>query len=542
MRKVLVRRWRGMGEEVWILEDGEKRRVTLTALDIMFLKTENVLERMLGYDPAAAEIFLYTTKRRDEGYSYEELINRISDKEDVERVLDKLLDAGILTAKWEKVNGYWERRFFNRGEISIPFQNIDEHIKPIELYEKFITISGFRREVENRIINYFAHIGEILDPDHLIIEGLLKKIPYEELWKKMQELRKEINAGGVYESDIRFYHPSKKKIGIYDIPYEKSKIEIPQRKIRFIFFLDGNAEAYKFQLIPIINPKIPCIKKKECSYNYDYKFCENDFADYRNAYGEEEVCRDCILFNITMDFVSEFLSHFRKKFNFKINKCFWNYVSSKYKDTNIGNENKIKEILMEKLPELKELFEDAEQEIQEPHDEFKPPKFLHEEIKNIEREIEEIMERIGNYANKHGYKFLVLLLRKGYAFVEHKTDDKTIKEKLEEKRLKVVSDEEFKLKLKIWKLKDEKKLEELEKIIIFDDAIDKGEHVKKIIKDIYKILGEEKFKKMDIKIGAYIVNENHINELKEELRKKYGKEFIYDDFIKIRIEDQYKNG
>ena len=516
-----------MGEEVWVLEGGEKRRVTLTALDIMFLKTENVLERMLGYDPAAAEIFLYTTKRRNEGYSYEELINRISDEEDVERVLDKLLDAGILTAKWEKVNGYWERRFFNRGEISKPFQNIkqfqnidkhikpmelyekfvniDEHIQPIELYEKFVTISGFRREVENRIINYFAHIGEILDPDHLIIEGSLElKMPYEELWEKMQELREEINGGGVYESDIKSYHPSKKKIGIYDIPYEKSEIEIPQRKIRFIFFLDGNAEAYKFQLIPIINPKIPRIKKKECSYNYDYKFCENDFADYRNAYGGEEVCRDCILFNITMNFVSEFLSHFRKKFNFKINKCFWNYISSKYEDTNIGNENKIKEILMEKLPELKELFEDAEQEIQEPHDEFKPPKFLHEEIENIEKEIEEIMERIGNYANKHGYKFLVLLLRKGYAFVEHKTDNKTIKEKLEEKGLEVVSDEEFKLKLKIWKLKDEKKLEELRKIIIFDDAIDKGEHVKKIIKDIYKILGEEKFKKMDIKIGAYI--------------------------------------
>ena len=502
LKKVLVRRWRGMGEEVWILEDGEKRRVTLTALDIIFLKTENVLERIFGYDPAAARIFLYTTKRRNEGYSYEDLIE-ISDKENVERVLDKLLDAGILTAKWKRVNGYWERRFFNRGEISIPFQNLHEqqHIKLIELYKKFFAISGFRREVENRIINYFAHIGEILDPDHLIIEGLLlEKIPYEELWKKMQELRKEIN-GGVYESDIKSYHPSKKKIGIYDIPYDiKSKIEIPQRKIRFIFFLDGNAEAYKFQLIPIINPKIPCIKKKECSYNYDYKFCENDFADYRDAYGEEEVCRDCILFNITMDFVSEFLSHFRKKLNFKINKCFWNYMSSKYKDTNIGNRNKIKEILMEKLPELKELFKSAEQEIQEPHDEFKPPKFLHEEIENIEKEIEEIMERIGNYANKHGYKFLVLLLRKGYAFVEHKTDDKTIKEKLEEKRLKVVSDEEFKLKLKIWKLKDEKKLEELEKIIIFDDAIDKGEHVKKIIKDIHKILGEEKFKKMDIKI------------------------------------------
>ena len=176
-------------------------------------------------------------------------------------------------------------------------------------------------------------------------------------------------------------------------------------------------------------------------------------------------------------------------------------MSRKYEDTNIGNENKIKEILMEKLPELKELFEGAEQEIQEPHDEFKPLKFLCKEIENIEKEIEEIMERIGNYANKHGYKFLVLLLRKGYAFVEHKTDDKTIKEKLEKKgQLKVISDEEFKLKLKIWKLKDEKKLEELRKIIIFDDAIDEGKHIKEIIKDIHKILGEEQFKKMDIKI------------------------------------------
>jgi len=43
------------------------------------------------------------------------------------------------------------------------------------------------------------------------------------------------------------------------------------------------------------------------------------------------------------------------------------------------------------------------------------------------------------------------------------------------------------------KLENEKKLEELEKIIIiFDDAIDKGEHVKKVIEDIYKILGEKK--------------------------------------------------
>jgi len=84
----------------------------------------------------------------------------------------------------------------------------------------------------------------------------------------MHELRREINAGGVYESDIRFYHPSKKKMGIYDIPIEDLSMEIPQRKIRFVFFLDGNGEAYKFQLIPVISPKIPRIKR--CSYDYVY--------------------------------------------------------------------------------------------------------------------------------------------------------------------------------------------------------------------------------------------------------------------------------
>ena len=40
-----------------------------------------------------------------------------------------------------------------------------------------------------------------------------------------------------------------------------------------------------------------------------------------------------------MDSLSEFLAHFSKKFPLKINKCFWNYMSRKYEDTNIGNEN-----------------------------------------------------------------------------------------------------------------------------------------------------------------------------------------------------------
>jgi len=537
-----------MGEEVWVLENGEKRHVRFTALDLMFLKAENALERMFGYDPTAAEIFLYTAEKRDKGYSYDELISRCPYKESVESALDKLEDAGILTRGWVKDDNYWERRFFNRGEISKPFQNIskrmkpielveklvnmDKGIKPAELYKKLISIKGIPREVENKLINYFAHIGEILDPHYLIIEGSLDRISYEKLWEKMHELKEEIKAGGVYEADtIIAYHPSRKKMGIYDIPVNNNSMKIPERKMRFVFFLNGGGEARKFQMVPVIGPKIPCIT--ECSYDYDNKFCDKDFEEYRKAYGEGEVCKDCILFNITANSLPEFLNQVDEKFNVKINKCFWEYMSRKYWDTDIGNENKIRDILIEESPELEKLFRDAELKIQEPYGEFKPPKFLHEEIESVEKEIKEFMGRIGDYAEKNGYKVLVVPTRKGYELVKHEIGGKTIEERLGEKGVKVISDEELKWKLKVEELRDAENLGELRKIIIVDDAIDEGKYVKGVVRDIYKILGEEKFGEMDIKIGAYIVNKDYIGRLKEELMKEYGKDFVYEDFLAI---------
>ena len=533
-----------MGEDVWVLEGGKKRHVTLTALDLMFLKTENVLERMLGYDPTSAEIFLYTAERRDEGYSYNELIKRIPNKEYVESALDKLEDAGILTRKWVKDEGHWEMRFFNRREISKPFQKISKQMKPIKLAEKFVNMDksvklselwrelintkGFPREVENRLINYFAHIGEILDPHYLIIEGSLERIPYEKLWRKMHEFKEEINAGGVYEADtIIAYHPSRKKIGICDIPVNSKSIETPERKLRFVFFLNGGGEARRFQMVPVISPIIPCIT--ECSYDYEHKFCNKDFEKYRRAYREEEVCRDCILFNITTDTIPELLCLFGYEFNARIKNCSWDSMSRKYRNTEIGNENGIRKILTEKLPELEKLFESTEPEIQEPYEEYQPPRFLREEIGKVESEIKDFMERVSDYAKKNGYKSLVIPSN-GYALVKHEIDGKTIEERLKEKGVEIISDEELR-----YRLMSGENSEELRKIIVVDDAIDEGENIEGVTRDLYNILGKERFGEMDIKVGAYLANKNNINRLKEELKEKYGKEFIQEDLLYLLV-------
>jgi len=446
----------------------------------------------------------------------------------LESALDKLEDAGILTRKWVKDDGHWKMRFLNRREISKPFQDIPEKIKPIELYDKFISISGFRREVENRLINYFTHIGEILDPHYLIIEGSLKKrIPYEELWRKMHEFKEEIHAGGVYEADVRFYHPSRKKIGIFGIPVKSKSIETPERKLRFVFFLNGGGEARRFQMVPVISPIIPCIT--ECSYDYEHEFCNKDFEKYRKAYGEEEVCRDCILFNITTDTIPELLCLFGYEFNAKIKNCSWDSMSRKYRNTEIGKENKIEEILTEKLPELEKLFESTEPEIQEPYEEYQPPRFLREEIGKVESEIKDFMERVGNYAKENGYKSLVIPSN-GYALVKHKIDGKTIEERLKEKGVEIISDEELR-----YRLMSGENSEELGKVIVVGDAIDEGRYVAGVIRDLYNILGKERFGEMDIKVGAYLANKSNINRLKEELKEKYGKEFIQEGLLYLLV-------
>jgi len=75
----------------------------------------------------------------------------------------------------------------------------------------------------------------------------------------------------------------------------------------------------------------------------------------------------------------------------------------------------------------------------------------------------------------------------------------------------------------------------LGRIIVVGDAIDEGENIEGVIGDLYNILGKERFGEMDIKVSAYLANKSNINRLKEELKEKYGKEFIQEGLLYLLV-------
>jgi len=124
-------------ERILMLEDGERWIDELDDLDRLELEDSNFLVNGLE-DPVALSVFLFTAELRENGYSYEELIKSVCDEEfvggkDVERALDKLLDCGLLTAKWIKGNNKWDRRFYNRGEVAKYFKEFSNAATEREL-------------------------------------------------------------------------------------------------------------------------------------------------------------------------------------------------------------------------------------------------------------------------------------------------------------------------------------------------------------------------------------------------------------------------
>ena len=88
--------------------------------------TRSALANVVRDDPDTLSVFMRTA--RTGGCSYDELINKVEDIGAVNKGLDKLLDVGILTAKWEfnKEENTYERKFFNRGEIAKNFEEFSD--------------------------------------------------------------------------------------------------------------------------------------------------------------------------------------------------------------------------------------------------------------------------------------------------------------------------------------------------------------------------------------------------------------------------------
>ena len=213
---------------------------------------------------------------------------------------------------------------------------------------------AFLEEVLN-IMGYFAHIGEIIDPDHLIINGNFNvPLPYETLREALGDICKRIPGSDVYEADIRYYHPLRKKMGIYGLPCQEWIGEDAERigvdksifqcKIRFIFFLNEDATTEKFQIIPIVNPKIVEGEIGACNHSgVGIRFCEicrknikNNNVNIEDIYAN--ICLDCVLSEVTIRILSKFIDeYFSKVFKSELMKLnySWKYLEKKYKRTDI---------------------------------------------------------------------------------------------------------------------------------------------------------------------------------------------------------------
>jgi hypothetical protein len=192
----------------------------------------------------------------------------------------------------------------------------------------------FRREVGD-IILYIASLGEIIDPDHLVIKA---KFESPQRIKNVIKSLKELEIGELLEPDLEHLHPTRQKVTInlkkeeYEqyLPEEVKKVDIC--KLRFLFeYKDDYIEG--FNIIPIINPVIPRLSEEEQNkiierYNFD-KIIKNGETFY-----DIPPYVDAIICHMATSILKRFLSLYSQKIKedskFIIEKISCDYFESKY--------------------------------------------------------------------------------------------------------------------------------------------------------------------------------------------------------------------
>jgi len=283
--------------------------------------------------------------------------------DDGENIVKLLEDVSDIISK-DFVKDSIKRGNIKIGAYVINESNIEKRKKIEEEWGKGIIcneIIGYKKpkkafleEVLN-IMDYLAHMGEIIDPDHLIITGDFKDpLSYETIREALEDICNRIPGSDVYEADIRYYHPLRKKMGIYGLPCQEwiggdaEKIGVDksifQCKIRFIFFLNEDATTEEFQIIPIVNPKIVEGRIRDCNHSgLGIRFCEicrkrikNNTVNIEDIYAD--ICLDCVLFEVTIRILSKFIDeYFSEVFKSELTKLnySWDYLEKKYKRTDI---------------------------------------------------------------------------------------------------------------------------------------------------------------------------------------------------------------
>lgn len=222
----------------------------------------------------------------------------------LERALDILLDTGLFSAKWGKIeqNGgllKWARQFSNRNEIVTRLQPYRSHIKAfsllssIQLLRWFEMLSQISGELE-RVLKmgaYLAYVGDIAESDHWRITIKFKSsLYYRNLWRVLYKISK----GNIYDSNIKFYH-ERKKLAIYGLDewirkkvkdiqdnYKGVSLKITQCKIRLLLEPEKAPEEIegeydfpisKLLVVPIVNFEISGLNE-EIENDYPIKIDE----------------------------------------------------------------------------------------------------------------------------------------------------------------------------------------------------------------------------------------------------------------------------
>lgn len=138
-------------EQILVGNEGNVQQIVVTP-ELSELLKPSLLANMAIFDPDTLLLLVLTSKKKENGYSFDDLVNLLKEKGRiennaemvVERSLDVLLDSGFFSAEWKFIDNRWDRRFDNRNEVVKYLKGlIDDIVKPgYGFMERYGRISG----------------------------------------------------------------------------------------------------------------------------------------------------------------------------------------------------------------------------------------------------------------------------------------------------------------------------------------------------------------------------------------------------------------
>jgi hypothetical protein len=203
----------------------------------------------------------------------------------------------------------------------------------------------FRREVSD-IMLYIASLGEVIDPDHLVIKAKYRSLQSPEDVMKVLE---KFDMGEIFEPNLDHLHPARKKItlslseGEYktlvneELPLGVKAIDICKIRLLFDCIKDGNGiKTQLSSIVPIVNPKISLLSDKEQNEALErYEFSK--IINGEKVYGTPPYV-DAIIYHLITSLSKGFFSKYSQVAEggaqLVLENISYSYLSSKYRKFN----------------------------------------------------------------------------------------------------------------------------------------------------------------------------------------------------------------